>query len=126
MQRTPLIIAVSAVVAALTLIVSPWNPFEPATTEAAAAHREMAWVSLDTGEAYRGPVGAARSSANPGHAHLVPGLYCLECGEWRASPPLHLVEGNPTLIRCTTHDVPLSAIGPLDTLPPLPQPVAQH
>ena len=124
MQRISFIIAAAAVVLTLVMIVSPRNPFEPATTEA-ASHREMAWVSLDTGESFRGPVGATRAAGSD-HTHFVPGLYCPECGAWRASPPLQLVEGNTSLIRCKKHDVPLSAVGPLEALPPLPAIAQSH
>lgn len=73
----------------------------------------MVFVCQETGEAF-----ALRASntieTNPktGKATLLPGLYCDECTKWRISPPLDVLQQNPSARNCPVHKIPMNSNGP--------------
>lgn len=48
-----------------------------------------------------------------GKTTLMPGLYCAQCGKWRASPPLAVLQQSESARQCPVHHVPLQCEGPL-------------
>lgn len=50
-----------------------------------------------------------------GQPTLMPGLYCGQCKKWRASPPLNVLQQNPSASLCPTHKIPMTNDGPAPT-----------
>ncbi len=48
-----------------------------------------------------------------GRPTLMPGLYCDQCQKWRASPPLSVLQQNPSASLCPIHKQPMTTDGPV-------------
>ncbi len=74
----------------------------------------LVFVCSESGETF---VMKAKNTTevNPrtGKATLMPGLYCKECKKWRASPPLSVLQQNPSASMCSTHRIPMTTTGPM-------------
>ncbi|MBS0203808.1 MAG: hypothetical protein JSS49_12965 [Planctomycetes bacterium] len=57
--------------------------------------------------------GTNESHPRTGQPTLSPGLYCSECQKWRASPPVEVLQQNPSARMCATHRIPMTNQGPL-------------
>lgn len=44
---------------------------------------------------------------------LMPGLYCPQCQKWRASPPVSVLQQNPSASICPIHRTAMTNNGPL-------------
>ncbi len=74
---------------------------------------EMVHLCRETGESF---VLRARESPaqhpRTGRFTLMPGLYCAKCGQWRASPPLDVLQHNPSARLCPMDKTPMTIDGP--------------
>ena len=74
---------------------------------------EMVHLCSETGESFT--LRAKESPAkNPrtGRFTLMPGLYCPKCREWRASPPLEVLQHNPSARLCPKDKTSMIKDGP--------------
>ena len=82
-------------------------------------HPNFVFVCKESGEAF---ILRAKKEleTNPrtGQPTLMPGLYCAQCGKWRASPSLSVLQQNPSASICPTHQVPMTTDGPLPKVAP--------
>ena len=73
----------------------------------------MVFVCHESGETF---VLRARNTMEThprtGKATLTPGLYCQQCGTWRASPPLEILQQDPGARNCPVHKSAMSSTGP--------------
>jgi hypothetical protein len=75
--------------------------------------QHIVFVCRDSGEAF-----VLRAKHSPeihprtGKPTLMPGLYCEQCQQWRASPPVDVLQRNPSASWCATHRVPMTNNGP--------------
>lgn len=76
--------------------------------------QNFVFVCRESGETF------VRRAKNPiekhprtGQTTLMPGLYCSECQKWRASPPVDILQQNPSAGLCTTHRIAMTSTGPL-------------
>jgi hypothetical protein len=75
--------------------------------------QEVVYVCTETGERF--PLRAKTSPEKhprTGRLTLMPGLYCAKCREWRASPPLELLQQNPSARLCPKDRTPMTINGP--------------
>ena len=74
----------------------------------------LAFVCSESGETF---VMRAKNTTetNPrtGKPTLMPGLYCDQCKKWRASPPLSVLQQNPSASLCPTHRSSMTTNGPV-------------
>ena len=75
--------------------------------------QEIVYVCRESGETF-----PMRAKASPekhprtGRLTLMPGLYCTKCGVWRASPPLDVLQQDPSARLCPKDRTPMSVAGP--------------
>jgi hypothetical protein len=76
--------------------------------------QEFVYVDRESGETF------LMRAANPVETHprtgqqtLMPGLYCQQCQKWHASPPLSVLQQNPSASQCPVHKAPMTREGPL-------------
>lgn len=79
-------------------------------------HQNFVFVDKESGDTFilrvKNPI-----ETNPvtGRQTLAPGLYCPQCQKWRASPPMEVLQQNPSASICPTHKIPMSGDGPVPT-----------
>ena len=82
-------------------------------------HQHFVFVCKESGEPF---ILRAKKEyeTNPrtGQPTLIPGLYCTDCKKWRASPPMNVLQHNPSASVCPSHKVPMTADGPLPAVAP--------
>lgn len=78
--------------------------------------QNFVYVCRESGEAF------VMRAKNPTETHprtgqntLMPGLYCQQCQKWRASPPLSVLQQNPSASLCPTHQTSMTNQGPIPT-----------
>ena len=75
--------------------------------------QQFVFVCRDSGETF-----VLRAKHSPeihprtGQPTLMPGLYCEQCRQWRASPPLEVLQQNASASWCAKHRVPMTSNGP--------------
>lgn len=103
----------AAVVLVLGLFAIIW-PFGHSSVVPDEQLQEFVYVDTKTGDAF---LLRARSSPeyNPvtGDPTLIPGLYCLKCGAWKAVGPLEMLQTTQAPHLCPIHKIALTLDGPL-------------
>ena len=75
---------------------------------------ELVFVCRESGEAFvLRAHSAIEKHPRTGQSTLKPGLYCDQCQKWRASPPLNVLQQNPSASLCPIHKSPMSKNGPV-------------
>jgi len=74
---------------------------------------EFVFVCRDSGETFMMRArNTVETHPRTGQPTLMPGLYCAQCQKWRASPPVSVLQQNPSASLCPTHRIPMSNDGP--------------
>ena len=76
----------------------------------------LVFVCRESGETFvMRAKNAIETHPTTGKPTLMPGLYCDQCQKWRASPPLEVLQQNPSASLCPTHRKPMTTDGPIPT-----------
>lgn len=76
--------------------------------------QNIVFVCRNTGETFiMRAKNTTEKHPRTGDATLMPGLYCEQCQKWRASPPMSVLQENPSARFCPTHRTPMSNEGPM-------------
>jgi len=76
--------------------------------------QKFVFVCQESGEAFvKRAQNTVETHPRTGRPTLMPGLYCEQCQKWRASPPLSVLQQNPSASLCPTHKTPMASDGPL-------------